>query len=89
MFNPKAPLLTDKRPKMTFSYHPRLVEMGYWQWRATDFSKRPTPEEVAYSDEAWMQDLSTFAELVAFHQDGGKNPGPGNKPDDDDDKDSE
>lgn len=67
----------EKRPPLSFNYDLTLVRNGYWQWRATDFATRPDPYDIAHSDEAWIEDLSKYAEWVRFHNDGGKNPAPG------------
>jgi hypothetical protein len=50
--------ITCEPDDWSFHYPPIMVLLGFDLWRMSDFTRLPTPDEVAQVDRRWIEDLS-------------------------------
>jgi len=55
--------ITCEPDDWAFYYPPRMVLLGFDLWRMSDFTRLPSPDEVAQIDPRWIEDLSACYSL--------------------------
>jgi hypothetical protein len=50
-------------------YHARMVQIGYWLFKMSDYQHLPTQDEIGSYDPNWISDIKLAHEYNLFYED--------------------